>query len=788
MEVVIILIVVGILGYVFYQTLPNPKFQKANSLYDSDDYIGATKIFEEIFQKHSDAPIKLAECKLKQGLMAKPKSENEALKYFSEVLEIKKRLPDHTARNKYELVEAKAFFEIATIKFNNAMGIGIVESKAKNLKDNLTFLDNAIKAGSENNFSGLRAKHSNELAEIHFQWGIQNEKSEGLNEAVQNYVLAKDFATEAYYLKVLNNCAARIAICKLKSKPKDIEFVSFVEYNKADTKYIHDFYYRYVLYLLKKESYTDADTILKTQLNLPSKTIESLRELLKTKQVKLALIQVEEINNTIDRLYEKSFPVDDVKDLYENIDSRINDIKALVPDVGVKLSDIRPSLFNRLLSYYIAEEQFGNGINLIQKYPSFWETPELLKNLGICCYWYTAKGNISDKNYRIIISNWLTSVYSDRVILKSMENTTWDDNYTFTLTDAIGSNYQNHSDLPTNVNYEDLSDTNISIGSTQRELLRQFESLLHNSISDTSLSKTVHDFYSEQKEAIEKIVLVIASDVVFAAPYFAKSFGINETIIEELDNDFVEYSNEESLEAGVPYLKNNSDTYVREFATAKETISTMVSAIRNGKLNELKSVCTDKKKELIEKYESVNSSLEDSLFNAFTYKINKDSKDETLIPLMEECIGFVDDNEKLRAQCSNYIHDYCDAFWKTKPAVKLLELMIKSMKHNPSNYRAGKSITVLINNVLIDIANNESTSTSQVYSLIDEVKRIRSEVLKESLKELLVFRTKILSSLGTEASKTILLGYNLNSNGLKLKKVLDTMQSLAGGTTSSSLF
>ena len=110
------------------------------------------------------------------------------------------------------------------------------------------------------------------------------------------------------------------------------------------------------------------------------------------------------------------------------------------------------------------------------------------------------------------------------------------------------------------------------------------------------------------------------------------------------------------------------------------------------------------------------------------------------------------------------------------------------MKHNPSNYRAGKSITVLINNVLIDIANNESTSTSQVYSLIDEVKRIRSEVLKESLKELLVFRTKILSSLGTEASKTILLGYNLNSNGLKLKKVLDTMQSLAGGTTSSSLF
>ena len=107
--------------------------------------------------------------------------------------------------------------------------------------------------------------------------------------------------------------------------------------------------------------------------------------------------------------------------------------------------------------------------------------------------------------------------------------------------------------------------------------------------------------------------------------------------------------------------------------------------------------------------------------------------------------------------------------------------MIKSIRHNPNNYRAAKSITLLINNNLMSIANDETTSSSQIYSLIEDVKKIKSDILKDALKELLVLRKKVLASIGTEASKTILLGYNLNANGLKIKKVLDTMQAVGGG-------
>ena len=82
----------------------------------------------------------------------------------------------------------------------------------------------------------------------------------------------------------------------------------------------------------------------------------------------------------------------------------------------------------------------------------------------------------------------------------------------------------------------------------------------------------------------------------------------------------------------------------------------------------------------------------------------------------------------------------------------------------------------------MDIANDATNSTSKIYSLIDEVKNIRSQVLKDALKELIVLRMKVLNSIGKETAMTITLGFNLNSNGLKLKKVLDTMQTLGSGS------
>ena len=97
---------------------------------------------------------------------------------------------------------------------------------------------------------------------------------------------------------------------------------------------------------------------------------------------------------------------------------------------------------------------------------------------------------------------------------------------------------------------------------TVRNLLQQFETIIHKEIQDAKLSKLVNDFYDSEKEAIEKVVEVVENDIFFATPYFATSNGINNEIIKELDNDYHSYSNENALEAGIPYIKNSNSTVV----------------------------------------------------------------------------------------------------------------------------------------------------------------------------------------------------------------------------------
>ena len=327
MEVVIIFVVVGIIGYVIYQSLPNPKFQKAISLFNSGNLLDATKILNGIFEKHPDAPAKFAECKLKEGLNAKPKSDNQAIMHFKEVIEIKNRLPNNASKEKYELVEAKACYEIALIQFSQAISITNAESKVKNLKDNLHFIDTSTKSNFDSDFTGLRKKHLSELAEIYFQFGTQNEKSTRLIEAIQHYLTAKDYSVQSSNSKILYNATTRTGICKLKSN-EPIEPTILEDVNKAPLEYKKDFFYRYAKKLLQEKEYSEAENVILTHLNFSSPAIDKIKELLKSKQVKSAIKKVNEINYTIEQLYEKSFPVEDVKALYETIDKRIEEIKS----------------------------------------------------------------------------------------------------------------------------------------------------------------------------------------------------------------------------------------------------------------------------------------------------------------------------------------------------------------------------------------------------------------------------------------------------------------------------
>jgi hypothetical protein len=796
MEVILIFIALAIIGFVIYQSSPKIKFQKGEALFNSGKYKEAINIFDSIFDKHPNAPAKLAECKLKEGLNINSSSESDALKLFNEVIDFKKRLKANANKKLLEPVEAKAYFAIAGINYNNSIKVSNLENRVKQISGNLNFIENATKLGIESDFAKLQIRHFTDLAEINFTLGSQSEKSTKIDEAINRYSTAKNYAAKSSNLKIIHNSVTRTGICTLKKNQHNF-FLDEIQDNisKAPLAYQHEFYYRYAIRLIKEENNTLADKIISSNLNFASPPVEKLQKVIKNRKLVNAQKKIDEINSDLDELYQKSFSVPEVKNLYDNLDKRIEEISSAIPSMNEKLCQLKPSLFNRLLIHYISEEQYSDAIILIQKFPFFWESPELLKNLGICCYGLTAQGNLTERNYRSIISCWLTSVFSDKVILKSLEDTVWDDEYTFTLIESIGSNYSQHTHLPDNVNYEDVCDTNISIGATQKELLTQYEVLLSSKVSDSSLAKNIADFYDEEKEAIEKIVSVIESDILFTTPCFAKTYNINESIVKELNDDFRQYTDERSLDAGLSYLNgNNTKGAVDSYASAKAIMKTLISSIYNEDLDEVKALTSSYNKSLVQKFNTIGDSVEDSIYNAFSAKIEEDDENEDLFDLMEDCINFSVRNEKLKYQYSNYLINYSVAKVNSDEIdnFKALTLMRKAYLYARDNERICKNFITLIRYNLLDIINDRTSKISQIYKLLDEVYSERSEMFNNFSYELVISRNEILNSLeekGVNISSLInedssfivqdYINHNLTTEGRKLKIALSYMKKIA---------
>jgi hypothetical protein len=782
MEVVIILLILGIIGYLIYQSLPNTKFEKAQAHFNAKNYVEAISVLNGIFDNHNDAPAKFAECKLilGQGL----KANSEKLKAFNEILELRKRINNTSSIAKYENIEAKALFEIAIIQY--------VESKADidKLNQNLKFINNANKKGLETDFNTLSTKHFNQLSESYFLNAIGQEKSKKYPEAIQVYKKAIECSDKSNKSLVKNNSITRIAISKLKLG-ETIDLKNISEIQKSDKEYQKDLFYRYSVLLLKKGEFQQAENIISTHLNFKSSAIEKLNTILEAEKVNNAINLITEINQKIEQLYSNSLSTEELSTFYYSLDSIVSVLKPIDLELSEKVLALKPTLFNRLLTNYISIAQYGNAINLIQKYPKFWESPELLKNLGICCYGYASKGLLSEKNYKTVIAGWLTSVYSDNVILKSLEDTTWDDNYTFSLAESIGSNYSQHENVPDNVNYDEISESNISIGATQRELLQQFETIIHKEIKDPQLSILVNDFYDNEKEALEKVVNILATDILFPTPHFAITNGLNNEIIKELDSDYVEYCNEEALEAGVPYIKNSTSTIVYQYFFANDIIDRIKAAINGENTSTIKKLNTNENKGWIEKFDNISTRVEDSLFNTIANKIYEDEENEALIAVMEECIAFSSNNEKLKHQYSNYVASYCISQVNDDAIdnYKALTLMKGAYLRSPNNPRICKNFITLIRYNLMDMLNDRTKKTSDIYKILDWVKSNMSQTYKQNSSELSNARKEILQQLKEAGVDTSLFddspfglikpfGQSLNADGLKMKKVLTYLKDL----------
>jgi len=779
MEALIILVVLGILVYLIYNNLPSSKFNTASQLLNKQKFTEAQAVYKTILSKHELAVTRYAECFYLQAIKRIENNQIEsALNLLNEAVKTKTFINSKSDIESYSLVEAKSYYEIAKIQFNQIKRVNSIETIIA-LKNNVEFIKAINKSKIESVFWNLEILHYPIIAEIYFILGVEEEKRNEIIKAKSNYSNAistiKEFEKNGTY----HNSLIRNKICKLKIGETLNETI-INEFKTKESPYKKEFYYRYSIHLIKEKLFEKAENILINELRETNPHFDNLRRILQREKVKKAIESINQINTLIDALH-NGLNDDETLNFYNSLTSKANEIKTIVPDVTSQIEELRPSILNRLLTCYYDNDEYGKAINIMLKFPNFYDSPVLMKNLGNSCMNFVEKGQLSEKNYKTIISVFLTSAFSDKVMLNSIEDTVWDDDYSFTLCEAIGSAYQYHSELPNNVNYDEVSEVNISIGEAQRELLRQFESLLNDKIYDIKLLNEIHSFYDTEKDALEKIVSIIPNEIVFASPYFAKTHKISNAIIDELEHVYSDNKNEESLEYGIVYLDNIRDTWIYEYKEAKKTLADLVQSIEHEDLLTFFNGLTIKRKNSLLQFNTIKNSLEGEMIKAFHIKIEENETNENLISMFQQAIKFLHSNEKLIYQYANFISNLCVVKVNSGKMKKLraLQLMSDAYICLPDSIRICKNIIALIKMNIIDAVTERSYNATEIFAILEEIYENRSVTFIQNARELSEARMEILNELPSSVQIAIRTGTNLSSEGIILRKGLDYLYKLS---------
>ncbi|MBZ0201440.1 MAG: site-2 protease family protein [Ignavibacteria bacterium] len=489
----------------------------------------------------------------------------------------------------------------------------------------------------------------------HFDRGLELEESEMYIDASKSYMHCINKKTKKpILLQTISLC--RYLICQIKAGniPDTADIDKFLFSYKLDPPslkpFLYDLMYRYVYLLIDNYYLNEAGNYIHNYLDDTKIEVNILiKYLIAFKRNKLIEV-ISDINKYISNI--ANLNTDDIRQLQSVILSN-EQVLNENDKIAAQINDTKDYIFNKLLVKSISEGKFEECLEEITKVEDFIEDPLLLKNAGICCIRMAMNGELNENNYEAIISLWLTSIYSDKVILKVLEIATWDDDYSFTFNDSIGSNYKFRLKLE-NVNYEPVNEYNISIGSVQKSLLSQFENYL-NKITPNSLHDKIETFYQLEKAALTKLVEIMSHNIALTTPTLAKKYKIVNKILDYLEIIYKEKQYESILELGSKYieleitkdsgvvLKVNSD--FEKYASSLWYEDLLIGHIKSLKINNIKK---ETYQSVICRFNSIKNDFEEKAINELNQHIRNNEDQELILDLLEKIIEIVPSSNDLR--------------------------------------------------------------------------------------------------------------------------------------------
>lgn len=404
--------------------------------------------------------------------------------------------------------------------------------------------------------------------------------------------------------------ALRFILCKLKIQNysdiishKDRIYTLLRNAAEAFKSEKEDIAYRFALILLK--SGEDKEALAVLDEFLPSE--EYLKKACLQGDMIKAQAKLEDFNNKLDAVKNKSLSSDDAIVFINSMLEYAEVIKPILSISRPTLTKYRNKLKNYAIFKLFDEGRYDVAFEKMLKiHPDYLEDYSALRNIALLCLNIAESNQMTKTNYKDVIAVWLTAVYQELLFVKTLDYTSWDDQFTFTLYDAYGHfNENTHDNLPDNVNFDDSDDSNIvSIKEVQRTLLDRFEAAI-------SENQDYHNFFSSQKDALDSfIALNLDEKCRIVAPHLAKvNAELFDGIANALETDRErEYDNWENvLSVGAIYQMPQS--IYNDYSNAKSNYDACIENLESFNSSRVNTTFYSAKVTGIKKFDKLYSAL-----------------------------------------------------------------------------------------------------------------------------------------------------------------------------------
>jgi hypothetical protein len=661
----------------------------------------------------------------------------------------------------------------------------VAKTKDHNKKEGLLSETYILISGYQNKTTTIDEKLEEiKRVAVHFleEKGKSLEINNDIESALQIYKHIKE--TYGYNL----NVDVRSFLCLLKmSSAISIEVCLQIEVllNNETSKDIRDLAYRYALHLLKSEKDKNkAKDIIDKHL---PRTKESLliRQYCKNEIIKSVLVELDKFNSKLMRMNENKLTIDEAQELLTNLSKYDKNIGNELPDLRGKFIAQEINIQSYILrKLYEAEEYLKILDYFLTTNSKLHVSNDILHNSAVVGFGVVQTGKLNLKNYKRIISLWITAVYQDVLFVNSLDYTSWDDQYEFTLFDSLGKLDKN-AVIPKNVNFDDPTNGSISIGEVQKNLLSDFKNMLCDSnLYNNSQIDEFERFYDSEIEAISDLFSLNLGESCFCAtPYYTElNKDVFTSLSQSLENEF-SYSEEEVdyemiLEVGLKYgIKTKryidyqlaKETYLRlisvleslnSTSVANQFTSNNISVIR--KHPQIYNRFTIQLKSLLENHIKENVSYDD-LYNTYIIVANKISNDNIWFILINFIL-----NRNVEKVNSNTL-GYYDA----------LSQLFEIYKLYSNHQRLCDNMVILCDMLIEGDIMSDGVSSYKAKELLNKIIGNRNTIFRASARKLGIKYNEIINQLDpinkllmTGLSNYGIGGVSLNAQGLAIKEGL----------------